>query len=538
MLSIFQRAAAVFFLFAISAMAAEPLHQKIDTLIEAAAEGNAIAKPADDAEFFRRVNLDFAGIIPTADEVRAFLADESPGKRERTIKLLLSGPRYPKRMTEAFHVHLMERRGDDELWLAWLEKSFAENKPWDQMTREIIRSDFRDEPNRGAAFFMAKRLEKYGQNPTDYPGLTRDVGRLFVGMDLQCAECHNHRLIKDYDQLDFQGLFAALSNIKLLREEYPAVEEGLLAKPLEYASVFTQKPRVTGPKVPGLEEVKIPEFPKGEEWEQAPDRKTKTPGVPKFSPLAQFAEQIPQSPNFSKNIVNRIWFFLMGRGLVEPMDQFHSKNLPSHPELLDLLAAEFTAHEYDFKWLLRELALTKTYQRSGQLPEGVQNSPAEKFLVGAQKRISAEALLWSTLRATGNRAEDVLLESIDAEDDNGEDFVGLEERFHDALANEPREPEREFSPSLKSALFMMNDEEVQKLLEANEKSLVPKLAASGGSEEDIAESIFLQILGRLPANDEQAEVAGYLKGHAKGRRTAIHEVAWAMLTSTEFVVNH
>lgn len=538
MYSIFQRLAVILVFALASATAAEPLHQKIDASIEAAAEGEAFAEQADDAEFFRRVNLDFAGIIPTADEVRTFLADETPGKRERTIESLLNGPRYAKRMTEAFHVHLMERRGDDKLWLAWLEKSFAENKPWDQMAREIIRSDFRDEPNRGAAFFMAKRLEKYGQNPTDYPGLTRDVGRLFVGMDLQCAECHNHRLIKDYDQVDFQGLFAALSNIKLLREEYPAVEEGLLAKPLEYASVFTQKPRLTGPKVPGLDEVKIPEFAKGEEWEQAPDRATKTPGVPKFSPLTQFAEQIPQSPNFSKNIVNRIWFLLMGRGLVEPMDQFHSANPPSHPELLDLLAAEFTAHEYDFKWLLRELALTKTYQRSSQLPEGVDNSPEEKFLVGVQKRISAEALLWSTLRATGNRPEDVPLENIEAENDDGEDFIGLEERFHDALANEAREPEREFSPSLKSALFMMNDAEIQKLLEANEQSLVPKLAASGENEEQLAESIFLQILGRLPSEAEKAEVAGYLKEQSGDRRGAIHDLAWAMLTSTEFVVNH
>jgi len=538
MIPILQPAVLLLFVATLSARAGDPFHVEIDRLIEAAAEGQPIAAQADDAEFFRRVNLDLAGVIPTADEVRAFLADSSPDKRERAIDALLDGPRYAERMTEVFHVHLMERRGDHELWLDWLKQSFAANKPWDQMAREMIRSDFRDEPNRGATFFVSKRLEKFGQNPTDYPGLTRDVGRLFLGMDLQCAECHNHLLIRDYDQVDFQGLFAAFSNIKLLREEYPAVEEGLMQAKLEYASVFTQKPRAVAPRVPGLEEIAIPELPEGEEWVQAPDRKTKTPGIPKFSPLAAFAEQIPQSPLFAKNVVNRVWFLMMGRGLVEPLDQFHSANPASHPELLDRLAVEFADHEYDFKWLLRELALTRTYQRSSQLPEGIDKSPEEWFLVAIQKRITAEPLLWSTLRATGNRPEDVPLENVEAADDDGEDFIGLKERFHDAIANEPREPEHGFSPSLKSALFMMNDEEVQKLLEANDGSLVPRLADSGKDDAEIAEALFVQIFSRLPDAVELAEVVEHLDSNADRKREAIRELAWAMLTSTEFVVNH
>ena len=536
--SIFQRTVIFLLGTVMSAQAGGSLHSEIDRLIEASAGEHPVAGQADDAEFFRRVNLDLAGVIPTADEVRKFLADSSADKRERAIDALLDGPRYAERMTEVFHVHLMERRGDHELWLEWLKDSFAENKPWDQMAREMIRSDFRDEPNRGATFFVSKRLEKFGQNPTDYPGLTRDVGRLFLGMDLQCAECHNHLLIRDYDQVDFQGLFAAFSNIKLLREEYPAVEEGLMQAKLEYASVFTQKQRATAPRVPGLEEIPIPELPKGEEWVQAPDRKTKTPGIPRFSPLAEFAEQIPQSPYFAKNIVNRVWFLMMGRGLVEPLDQFHGKNPASHPELLDRLAAEFADHAYDFKWLLRELALSETYQRSSQLPEGVDQSPEDRFLVAIQKRITAEPLLWSTLRATGNRPEDVPLENVEAEDDDGEDFVGLKERFRDAIANEPREPEHGFSPSLKSALFMMNDEEVQKLLEANDGSLVSELAASGKDDAAIAEALFLQVFSRLPNAAERAEIVAHLESNAKRKREAIRELAWAMLTSTEFVVNH
>ncbi|NNE90428.1 MAG: DUF1553 domain-containing protein [Verrucomicrobiales bacterium] len=505
----------------------QDLARKIDALIDAAnAEaGQPVAEIADDAEFFRRVNLDFSGVIPTVEESKQFLADTDPNKRARAIDRLLGDTEnYARRMREAFHVHLMERRGENKLWQAWLEKSFAENKPWDQITREIIRADFRDEPNRGAAFFYTKRLEKSGQNPTDYPGLTRDVGRLFLGIDLQCAECHNHRLIDDYNQIDFQGLFAAFSNLTLLRLEYPAVEEKLMKSKLEYASVFTGKPREVAPRIPGLGEIEVAVFEKGEEYVQVPDRKTKTPGVPKFSPLTEFAKQIPESPNFSKNMANRLWFLLMGRGLVEPMDQFHSENQASHPELLELLGQEFATKKFDIKWLLRELALTKTYQRASRIPEE-KVAPPERFAVAVQRRLSAEQLMWSTILATGHEPDNVQLEDIEPEDDDADEIPGLRSRFHDAMANEPKTPEYEFSPSMKSALLMMNDPEVLKLIDAM------------ADENATVDGLYLQIFSRLPDADEKAEWTKFLT-EAKDRRAAVRDLAWAMLTSTEFVVNH
>jgi hypothetical protein len=504
--------------------AAEPVHTKIDSLIKAAAGDLPAAAPADDAEFFRRVNLDFAGVIPTVEATRAFLADSSPEKRTTAIDALLNGPAYARRMAEWFHVHLMERRADHDLWMAWLEQSFTTNKPWDKMATEMIRADFRDETNRGAAFFLSNRLEKYGQNTTDYPGLTRDVGRLLLGMDLQCAECHNHRLIRDYDQVDFQGLFAAFKNLTLLPTDYPAVEEGVITEKLKFASVFTQKERLTAPRVPGREEIAIPMFEKGQEFEVAPDKKAKQPGVPKFSPLGAFAGEVPQSPTFSANFVNRVWFLLMGRGLVEPLDLFHSGNPASHPELLDLLAKEFAARGHDIKWLIRELALTQTYQRSSRLPDGVETLPEEKFLVAKQRRLSAEQLMANALRATGAEPDEAAR-------------AQLKKRFLEALANEPKEPEYEFSPSLKGALFVMNDIEVQKLISAGPKSIVPRLSGEADGRK-AAEDLYVSIFSRMPSDEETAEVAAYLAGQAGDRARALREVAWAMLASTEFAVNH
>jgi len=520
------------------AAGAGSIHSQIDAMIAEGAGDHPSASLSDDAEFLRRVYLDFAGTIPGASEVRKFLEDTSPSKRVEMIDSLMGSPRYTQRMSELFNVHFMERRGQNSLWLEWLKTAFAENRPWDVMASQLIRADFRDEANRGAAYFFSRRLEKSGQNPTDYPGLTRDVGRLFLGMDLQCAQCHNHRLIDDYNQLDFQGLFATFANLKLLRKDYPAVEEGLMKEKLEYSSVFTGKKRYTGPRVPGVDEVDIPEFEKGKEYAQAPDKKSKTPGVPAFSPLQNFAEQVPKSPNFSINIVNRVWFMMMGRGLFEPLDQYHSENPPSHPELLAMLAEKFEKSAYDLKWLFRELALTDCYQRSSEMPANVKNLPADRFLVAHQRRMSAEQLLWSTLQATGHTTDKAPLKNVKAKSDKDDDFTGLRERFRIALGNEPKIPEREFSPSLKGALFMMNDDEVLKLLDQGEQATVSRLASGGKDGAKTADELYLSVYSRLPSEQESKTIIAYLDGKTADRKAILRDLVWAMLTSTEFVVNH
>ena len=202
---------------AFTGRATEHLYQAIDRLVAAKAGDQSLAEPASDAEFLRRATLDFTGRIPTAKSVQQFLADPAKDKRARLIDRLFADPLWAETMAERFHVMLMERRGKDEHWNSWLQTAFRKNKPWDTMVREMIAPDFKDEAKRGAGYFLTKRLEKYGQNPTDHPGLTRDVGRMFMGVDLQCAQCHRHLSVKSYKQVDFQGLFAAYQNLKLQR---------------------------------------------------------------------------------------------------------------------------------------------------------------------------------------------------------------------------------------------------------------------------------------------------------------------------------
>lgn len=513
----------------------EPLHQRIDTLILERAAGKVPARLADDAEFIRRISLDLTGGIPASQAVRDFLAETEPDKRTKLIDALLNGPDYPRRMTDAFHVMLMERTGDHSDWTSFLRTSFEKNKPWDQMVREIVYPDSDDETRRGAAFFWTKRLENYGQNPVDLPGLARDVGRMFLGVDLQCAQCHDHLFVDEYKQADFQGLFAFVSHTTIRKDvKHPAVAENLMAKKLEFASVFTKDKHETGPRLPRGVEVEVPTFSKGEEFEIAPDKKKNFAGVPRFSPLKVLSEQLPRAGNplFTRNIVNRLWYLMLGRGLVHPIDLHHKDNQPSHPELLDLLAQEFTAHQFDIKWLLREISLSQTYQRSSVLPEGAGELPAESFLVALEKPLSAEQILRAMRQATGESPRDADKAGSEPGDDSK-----LRDRFLRAFANPPKEPETEFAPSVKAALFMSNDNVVLSWLSPRKGNLVERLAATSEPDQ-LAGELYLSVLTRQPTSAERAEVAAFLAKQASDRPKAVGQLVWALLTSTEFCVNH
>jgi hypothetical protein len=494
------------------------------------------------------VHLDLAGRIPTADETRAFLADRSPDKRQRLIDQLLGGPDYSRRMTELFHVMLMERRGDNPEWEKFLRTAFEQNRPWDEIARGIIQPDDADESRRGAAFFLTSRLVSEGaMAAVDVPGLTRDVGRLLAGVDLQCAQCHDHISIDDYTQQDFQGLHMIFENVAVRRGAFPAVDEKLMTAPKEFMSVFIQQPETTTPRVPGGPAIEIPTFPKGEEYLVPPDRKTRSPGVPKFSPLKELAAGLASAENelFCRNIANRLWWVMMGRGLVEPLDLQHSANPPNHPELLDLLATEFAAHHFDVKWLLHELALSETYQRTSAVAPQRAPTPPTSFLSGNEKRISAEQLFWSALIAIGEfDAQRAALKgdakksgrSIEQIVKDSKDLTKLQDLFVDAFANPPTEPEIDFEPTVKAALFLMHEERVLNLLKPKPGNLTDRLAKL--DDNAAAEELFVSILSHQPTAEDRADVLAYLTANKDRRETALRQLAWALLSGTEFCVNH
>lgn len=515
-----------------------PLSNRIDQLIVAKAAGQPLAERTNDAEFLRRVWLDLAGRIPSSTVVREFLADTSPDKRTVMIDRLLASPDWPNRAADLFHVQLMERRGEDENWKAWLRHSFAENRPWDQMVRDMLNPNADDEANRSAAFFLTKRLENYGQNPIDYPGLVRDVGRLFMGRDLQCAECHNHLFIDDYKQKDFQGLFVVYRNTFIRKDvKFPALGEKALTGRLEFVSVFDPTKMETGPRLPGGTEFEIPVTAKPADLK----KKTPEPPRPEWSAVELLAKEVtrPENRAFVRASVNRFWFTMMGRGLVHPLDLHHSGNPPSHPELLELLADEFIAHQFDVKWLIRELALTETWQRSSRLPAGLNRPPAPAtFTVALERRLSPEQLAASLRQAAGPWTE----VSPDgpaaaAESTAPPSEAELRPAFIDAFANYAREPEEEVVSSVKGALFWRNDDRIQNLLRRRPGNLLDRLQRMPDAGQ-AAEELFLAVLSRQPDDVERAEVAAFLNASDARKEAAVRDVVWALLASVEFYVNH
>ena len=250
-------------------------------------------------------------------------------------------------------------------------------------------------------------------------------------------------------------------------------------------SVFDLEKMSTGPRLPNRKEVEIPQFEKGEEYEKAAEQGL--PAVPKFRTRERLAKDLTDKENdlFSRNSVNRIWFLLMGRGLFHPLDQMHVKNSPSHPKLLELLAGEFVSHGFDLKWLLREIMLSETYQRSSRLPEGVTKVEPASYRVTSPKGLTPEQLLRAVLRATGNTAHARALK-VDPEAEKFDRkgyFTGsnvelppslaeMEAIFIQTFAQPPGVAEVDFSPGVNKSLF------------PHERPLDPTLAETSGRKPD------------------------------------------------------
>lgn len=384
------------------------MHERIDQMLEAAQPAGQ-APLANDADFLRRAYLALHGVIPTAAEARAFFADPAPDKRAKRIDTLLANPQFVKWMAVRFDVMLMERRAEKHVknppWREWLESSLAANKPWDQMVREILSPDGADEKTRPIARWL---LEREG----DPNALTRDTARIFLGRDIGCSQCHDHPRIDDYAQRDYAGLQAFFSRTSLFQPD--ANKPGVLgegaAGETSFTSVFTKVGGDTKPRLPGDAEIAEPEIPAAELWTVPPNDKDKNVRpIPKYSRRAQLAAALGDGHHraFRANIANRLWAMVFGRGLVEPVDLQHSANPPAHPALLDLLGETIAATKFDTRAFIRELALTRAFQRAldlPALPADVAKAAAEKMPILEQ----AVAALAPTVTAAEGEADAAL----------------------------------------------------------------------------------------------------------------------------------
>lgn len=523
-----------------AAFAEVPLHQRIDQAIAAAVPDFAqhAAASASDAEFLRRISLDLTGSIPTTVETRAFLQDPSPNKRQTLIDRLLNSPEHARHLATVLDVMLMERRPDkyvpNEPWLEYLRLSVATNKPWDQLVREILSSDGADAKTRPAAKFYLERQAEPNL-------LTRDISRLFLGTNLQCCQCHDHPRIDDYKQVHYYGLFAFINRSSLVVDKKLklAVLSEKADGEVSFQSVFdpAKVTKSTRPRLPEGPPVTEPSAEKGKEYVIAPTAGGRA--VPRFSRRALLGPTLARADNeqFKRNIANRLWALMMGRGLVHPLDLDHSANPPSHPELLKLLADDIAARKFDMRGFLRELALSQTYQRcSEQSSPGREPEPAS-YTVALLKPLTPEQLAWSLMQATGltdterhalgkNATEAAVLMRLSR---NVQPFVK-------SFGNPPGQAQ-EFDPRLDQALFLANGSTVRGWLSPRPGNLIDRLSKLANADA-LTEELYLSVLTRLPSAEERKEAADFLSARAKARTTALQDMAWALLASAEFRFNH
>ena len=529
-----------FFTLPCVSRAADPLHTRIDKHIDNGFGDlkKHAAPKAGDEEFARRVYLDLTGTTPTTAELFHFLADSAPDKRAKLVDELLAGPGYARRMAWHFDVMLMERRADSKVpraaWEAYLRAAFAENKPYNALVREMLASDGSDPKARAAAKFLLDRdLEPHL--------VTRDIARVFLGRNVQCAQCHDHPTISDYKQADYYGIQAYLNRSFLFPNAQTAT--AVIAEKAEgdvtFMSVFDKNKKLnsTAPRMPGAKPADEPKVEKGKEYKVAPAANVKP--EPAYSRRARLADAVTgaDNPAFVRNAVNRVWAMMMGRGLVHPLDMDHGDNPPSHPELLDELAAEFVSHKYDLKWLVREIALSDAYQRSSETPAGLDEPPAEKYLVAILKPLTPEQFAYAAMQATGHTdAERTALGAKGTEAQLDARLAPRLAPFRNVLGRGGEAGADTFSSTLDQTLFLKYGGAVRGLIPPRQGNLADRLGKITNPDA-VADELFAATLARRPTADERKDVADALRD-TKNRQTTINELVWALVASAEFRFNH
>jgi hypothetical protein len=474
-----------------------------------------------DQEFIRRAYLDLCGILPTADEVRKFLADRASDKRARLIDALLQRDEYSDFWTLKWADVLRNNRKTVQVkgahvYQDWLHERIARDEPFNELVRELLTAS-------GSTF--ANPAANYYRVSTDPTNLAESTAQLFFGIRMQCAKCHNHPFER-WTQDDYYSMAAWFARVKLKKdpvEPGPNPQTpGAMIVYAERSGEITQ-PRTgktMAPKVMGLPAPAIP------------------PGKDRREALADLLAS-GGNPFFPKSVVNRIWFHLNGRGIVDPVDDFRDSNPSANDELLDALAKDFVAHHFDVKYLIRVIMNSRTYQLSAQSNDF--NKDDNKYFSHAvTKLLPAEPLLDALCTATDvpEKFAGLPLGTRAVQLPDGEVNHPFLKTFGQPARELACECERESDSNLAQALQLINGPTVNEKLRSP-ANRIGKLLAKGLPDRAILEELYYATLSRAPADGEvKAALAHVAKAAPPDKRKAWEDVHWALLNSKEFLFRH
>jgi len=479
-----------------SVLDAAALSARIDEIIGARLAKDKVppAPAADDAEFFRRLSLDLNGRIPTLAQLADFLDDTRPDKRRLWTDELIDGadnaPLYVRHFTHFWRRQLLAQtaaQGDGVVapLESWLGKQVKANTPYDRLVRGVL-----TDPE-AVGFFLANE-----NRPEDLAGRT---SRLFLGVKLECAQCHDDRSGGSWKRTQFW--------------EYAAFFAGL--GPDQGTSGVVVAPRE---QKAGLPRIRVGG---SAAWVEARFLDGGQPdGRRDVRPRQALAEWIARGDNpwFARAAVNRLWHYFFGLGLIDPVDGLGAAdNTPSHPELLGELVRQFVAHDFDLKYLIRAIAGSQTYQRSSRQTRPRQAEP-RLFARAASRALTPEQLYDSLVLATGYRPDPLRAAAFLAPFDD------------------PNSQPVDYQASIQQALMMMNGKLTEEATDPAKGAAVAAVIASRRPLARRIEELYLVTLSRKPRAEETRRLLDYAS--SRDSKQALRDILWSLLNSTEFVLNH
>jgi hypothetical protein len=485
---------------------------------------------SSDSVFLRRAYLDALGVLPTAGEARAFLADTRPDKRARLIDALLKRPEFADFWALKWsdllrnEEKVLDKKGV-RLFHDWIRRSIAEGRPLNEFARDLIAA-------RGSTY--SQPAANYYRALRDPQGRAEATAQVFLGVRLQCARCHNHPFER-WTQTDYHS-FAAFFG----RVEYRIVENNRRDK-LDLHEFDGEQvvwmARSGEVKHPRSGEVLRPLF-------LGADTPMFAPSDDRLLALADWVAR-PDNPFFARAQVNRVWYHLLGRGIVEPVDDFRASNPPANEPLLDALARDFVAHHFDLRHLVRTIMNSRTYQLSA-VPNETNAEDEANFARAPVRPLQAEQLLDALAQVTGEQPRFPghpagmragQLPGVMASRGRGQRSTDGE-KFLAAFGKPVRslscECERSDDTTLNQAFQLITGPMLNQML-SEPDNRIGRLLAAGRSDADVIEEFYLAALSRPPSAAERERALALLR-RSKDRRAALEDLVWGLINAKEFLL--
>lgn len=509
-----------------------PIDAVVDHYIDAGLKSGGVspATVAGDANLLRRTMLDLVGRIPTAVEAKAYIESTDPDKRVKLVDSLVASPGFVR--YQAYELDAMLMAGQKGSLRNYLLSAVGSNRAWNKVFRDLLLDKIADTSNEGTGEFLKVRAD-------DPDKMANDVSVIFFGVNISCAKCHDHPLVSDWKQDHFYGMRSFFSrtfeNGGFIAERNYGIDKFRTTAGDEKTS---QLMFLTGAVISEPESKDPSDEEKKQQKQQLEEfKKNKQPlPPPAFSRRAQLIDvALKQGEDryFARSIVNRVWNRLLGYGLVMPVDQMHSANPPSHPELLDWLARDAAEHEYDLRRLVRGIVLSDAYARGSVWTTG-ERPVKSLFAVGNVRPLTPQQYSTS-LRLAGTSATALPADVRSA------DFEKQIENLDNAargFANEIEMPGEDYQVSINEALLFSNSERIGKEFLVDGKGRLLGEMKETTDDKQMIEAAIWNVFGRPAESEEVDALTRYLAQRGERRGDACRQMLWALLTSAEFRFNY